>query len=1024
LAPSPSILEQQVVTDDLTGLYNRRYLNMRLRQETEHCIQTHSHFGLLMLDLDHLKEVNDTYGHSEGDQALLWVSQILKQSVRLEDVVIRFAGDEFFIILPNAGQAECKAVTKRIYTLISQNPFRGSSQQVQISLGVSAGLALFPEDAFSPEELIRSADKGLYLAKEQGRGRFCLASEANKIQKKRLDPALLATPPFLGREQQIKKLQGISDSTTKNKERNIVWIHGVSGIGKTRLITEFLQLHSEKKFILMSACQSHGMKIPYFSFTDLLIQWMERYPESLQICFSALPKKERGALLQLTPSLEILGFTEELEGQFPSNDASALYYGLAHLLKVAAGMGSFIFCFEDVQWMDTASMELLSHGLSQTKSCPLLFLLSAEWPSEKNKQVLSFLRPLERDPHFNALLLPPLASNDIRLLMQKIFHPETPQELFAAEEIIIRETEGNPLFIKEVLWKLVSEKILTLTPEGWRMDSVSSFTLPEKIKDLIDDRLQALPEDTKQVLQWAATIGRAFAFEILKELSEKNEGHLLDLLDQALSLGFVEELPHAHFEMYRFTSSNLQKVLYENLSLARRKRAHQKITEELEKWLSDSQDEEGMELLLYHAGFAKMPERIFEYGIKSALRAFKNHGLREAEHFFDQAFSVFSELSPTLQKLFHALYQEGALRRAETLIFLGKYNHAKEFLETLPEGPQKQMLLGQTFLRLGVYDKAQTLYEQSLKSVSDPLLQSTIESELSELFYRQSLFLLAEKHAGYALSQARMLKNIALEANAHKAMGRAHLGQNQLLSAQKSNRDSLRCYRAIQDRRGVMGCLNNIGLIAYQRKKLTNARRWFLKAKTLCDEIGLHSMKLNLLNNLGNVYFEEGDITRADACYSECLQLSSDRGDSAIMIASWLNLGSIHEKAHPKKSVIFYNKALKMSRQTKDKNREAFAVCSLGDLATSANDEKNAEILFLKSLELSHEIGDEEQEILAHIKLIECFEKQNQKEKVQEWILSTHVFFEEGKAPFQGKKQRLFLEFKKIRERFFGTDVR
>lgn len=1023
---TPTSLEQQVVTDDLTGLYNRRYLNMRLRQEAAHSIETQSHFSLLMLDLDHFKEVNDTYGHSEGDQALLWVSDILKQSVRSEDVVIRFAGDEFFVILPHAGKAESEAVAERIYKLILQNPFRGSCEQVRTVLGISAGLALFPEDASSPEELIRSADKGLYLAKEQGRGRFCLASEANRYQKNWLDSALLATPPFFGREEQIHKLQMIFDSTVKNKERNIVWIHGASGIGKTRLLIEFLfnnnriasdRLSTEKSFILNSLCQPHGIKIPYFSFIDLLTQWVEQNPEHLRTCFSTLPKKEQGELLQLVPCLEVLVFTEECETLVPSRDASNLYYGLAHLFKIAAGTGALVFSFEDIQWMDPASMDLLSHGIAQTMHCPILFLLSAEWSlSEKNRlaQIGSFLRPLERDPLFNDFLLPPLEAKDIRAIVQKIFHSESHDELRAIEEILIQETEGNPLFIKEILWKWVSEKILTLTPKGWRMDSLQSLTLPEKIKDVIDDRLRTLPEDTKHVLQLAAVIGREFTFEILKEVSEKNEGYLLDMLDQALSLGLVEELSNARVETYRFTSLNLQKVLYEKLSLARRKRAHQKITESFEKLNSK---EEGMELLFHHAKLAKMPERMFEYGIKSALKAFKNHGLREADHFFDQAFLVFSELSPTIKKLFHFLYQDGALHRAETLIFLGKYKQAKEFLDTLPEWPQKQMLLGQTFLRLGVYDKSQEFYEQSLKHACDPLFQSRIESELSELFYRQGLFAQAEKHAGDALSLARNLKNIALEAEAYKAIGRAQLGQNQLLNAQKSNRESLRRYRTIQDWRGILGCLNNIGLIAYQRKKLTNAGRWFLKAKTLCDAIGLHTMKLNLLNNLGNVYFEDGNIARADACYSECLQLSSDRGDSSAMIASWLNLGGIHEKVDPKKSESFYNKALKLSRQTGDKNREAFVYCSLGDIAASANDEKNAETLFLKSVELSHAIEDEEQEILSRIKLMEWFEKQNQKEKTREWFLSTQTFFEERQAPFQGKKQRLYLELQKIRER-------
>ena len=138
------------------------------------------------------------------------------------------------------------------------------------------------------------------------------------------------------------------------------------------------------------------------------------------------------------------------------------------------------------------------------------------------------------------------------------------------------------------------------------------------------------------------------------------------------------------------------------------------------------------------------------------------------------------------------------------------------------------------------------------------------------------------------------------------------------------------------------------------------------------------------------------------------------------MIASCLNLGAIHEKNDQKKSESFYHKALKLCQQTGDKNREAFVYCCLGDLAAAASDEKNTEALFVKSLELSRKTGDEEQEILARIKLIEWFEKQNQKEKALECLSVAEVFFRNPKAPLQGKKQRLQKEVETIRERWLA----
>ena len=161
-------LELQVITDDLTGLFNRRYLNEKLNEITNVCRKTKDHFALVMLDMDHFKEVNDNYGHDEGDKALIWISEILRNSIRSEDIIIRFAGDEFFLILPGAGIKEAHLVSERIYRNIRSNPFRGSRGQVSVDVGISGGIAIFPDDAGSVEEIFKAADNGLYLAKEEG----------------------------------------------------------------------------------------------------------------------------------------------------------------------------------------------------------------------------------------------------------------------------------------------------------------------------------------------------------------------------------------------------------------------------------------------------------------------------------------------------------------------------------------------------------------------------------------------------------------------------------------------------------------------------------------------------------------------------------------------------------------------------------------------------------------------------------------------------------------------------------------
>lgn len=167
--------QQLAITDGLTGVYNRRYFQRQLENEFRRAPRFGYPIGLILIDVDHFKQFNDTNGHLLGDQVLRSMAQILKDSVRETDVVARYGGEEFAVILPETNREQALEVAERIRRNVARHTFWGRAQtpvQVTVSIGVASRLA----SQTNPEALVDLADSALYEAKRTGRDRICAAA--------------------------------------------------------------------------------------------------------------------------------------------------------------------------------------------------------------------------------------------------------------------------------------------------------------------------------------------------------------------------------------------------------------------------------------------------------------------------------------------------------------------------------------------------------------------------------------------------------------------------------------------------------------------------------------------------------------------------------------------------------------------------------------------------------------------------------------------------------------------------------
>ncbi|MBI5043438.1 MAG: sensor domain-containing diguanylate cyclase [Nitrospirae bacterium] len=162
------------VTDDLTKLFNFRFLDQRLDEEIKKCKKNGGSVSLIFLDMDHFKLINDNYGHLMGSKVLIEVAQILINTLRDMDIIARYGGDEFVVVLPDTGTETTYRITKRIQNLIRKHLFL-NEEGLSSHITASFGIATYPEHAASKLELIRLADQAMYIVKNRARDDICIA---------------------------------------------------------------------------------------------------------------------------------------------------------------------------------------------------------------------------------------------------------------------------------------------------------------------------------------------------------------------------------------------------------------------------------------------------------------------------------------------------------------------------------------------------------------------------------------------------------------------------------------------------------------------------------------------------------------------------------------------------------------------------------------------------------------------------------------------------------------------------------
>jgi class 3 adenylate cyclase/tetratricopeptide (TPR) repeat protein len=451
-----------------------------------------------------------------------------------------------------------------------------------------------------------------------------------------------ATGSFVGRQQEFETLVSALDEAIAGRGR-LVMLVGEPGIGKTRIALELANHAALRRVeVLWGRCYESEGAPPYWPWVQAIRSYARDHDsEHLQAVMGGGAINIAEIVDDIRDRLPDLG--ARASTQDPKQARFRLFDSITAFLRNASEIQPVLLVVEDLHAADTDSLLLLEFLASQLPGAKLL-LLGTYRDIEVTRQhpLTGVLAELGRTQPFERILLRGLSEDETSDFVATRSGVAPPSDLVAA---LHAQTEGNPLFVTEVVRFLAEEGHFEpgapITRGSWQA------RIPERVREVIGQRLNRLSEASMRALTLAAVIGRSFGFEQLRPLlDDLTEDQLVDALEEGLTLRLIEEIPDT-VGLYQFSHSLIRETLLEELSTARRVRLHARIAEVLEELYGRDADDCAAELA-YHFGEAATvlgSEKVVRFSQLAGEQAIAAHAYQEAGAHFERALA-FKEQQP------------------------------------------------------------------------------------------------------------------------------------------------------------------------------------------------------------------------------------------------------------------------------------------------------------------------------------------------------------------------------------------
>ncbi len=625
-------------SDDLTGLRNRRYFYHYLSEKIEAAGPQPQPLALCLIDLDSLKPVNDTLGHVAGDRLLARVAHLIRDTVGDEGLAVRYAGDEFAIVLPGRTVDEAVALGERVRERVASDPFSALDLPPTIRPTLSAGVAVFPHDATGCEELVDVADQALYASKRAGKNRVTRAGSAasaaptgrsptaattgpgagaappravdrtvtpGRAPRPTADPGrgspLPVARPLIGRDAAVFEAMTALDRLTRREPGLALLFCGPSGRGKSRMCREVARLATSRG-LAVTAGGGHEADRgePFRAFARLIDKVLGDDPVMRRRVEAEVAPFRRAVLTEILSEISA-DRSDAIDGAASDDESETLaaVRGMTDVLAVIGRVRPTVLILDDLEHADRGSLSVIVRWV-ETRGRGVLLVGSAnaalggqEW-SEAAKRI-GARRAEARIVELSALDRPRTSA-----LIASSFRGSTPPD--AVVDRVFTLTRGEPVHIEAAARSLSTSGGVVLRPSGdAEFGPGAAAGLPASREQLVEADLAATDGPVRELLEQASVIGKRFDLELLRRVVLRSEGEALDLLEEARRLHLLRDALWSAGADFEFASPQHREHTYRRTDPYRRRRTHLIVAQALAARLGSDATGRGAALIAWHS---------------------------------------------------------------------------------------------------------------------------------------------------------------------------------------------------------------------------------------------------------------------------------------------------------------------------------------------------------------------------------------------------------------------------------------
>ena len=445
----------------------------------------------------------------------------------------------------------------------------------------------------------------------------------------------LARGVFVGRERELELLRGALDGAIEGRG-SVAMLVGEPGIGKTRTVQE-LETYARMRGANVYWGRTHessGMPA-YWPWLQVGRAWGAEQDFSAAATVAAVANPQ---LVRLFPELrQAVPTLPEPPKQHDQSTQFLLFDAYTQFIRAQSAATPWVIVLDDLHWADQPTLQVLQFMARELANMNVLIVGTYRDTDLVRTHPLSeALAELNRAGGFQRVVLKGLDESEVASYVRQRAAVDPSPALLSR---VYEETEGNPFFLSEIVNLLTDEGTLSAT------DSVSDIALPDGVREALGRRLDRLSEETNELLQVGAIVGREFAYDTLSLLEEHDGDELLRLIEEALDARVIEENERAG--RYRFTHALMQETLLDELSTTRRVRLHGEVAEALERRWGDRADEFATRLAAHYLESATLTsrhaEQAFHYSKLAAEAARSQSGWSEAARYYQQCVTLLTE---------------------------------------------------------------------------------------------------------------------------------------------------------------------------------------------------------------------------------------------------------------------------------------------------------------------------------------------------------------------------------------------